>query len=78
MRARNIPKLNEHLDRFDDEYGGVPVTELLFRGDPHVTLVEWTERVAHVGLMADVVAALLDLPELRGMQWCVVVCLHCH
>jgi hypothetical protein len=64
MRARNLPKFHEHLDTFDDEYGGVRVAAFLARGDPSATLVQWTERTERVGLMLDVVAALLSLPDL--------------
>jgi hypothetical protein len=66
IRARNLPKFHEHLDKFDDEYGGVRVAAFLARGDPRATLVQWTERTERVGLMLDVVDALLALPELAN------------
>ncbi len=69
MRPRNHAKFFDNLDKFDDEHGGVPVREFLAlaRGDPREMLVSWTERTDGVGRMPDVVAALLDLPELGGV-----------
>jgi hypothetical protein len=54
----------KHLNEFIAEHGAVLLDDFLELGDPKTTLLCWSRRQDNV--WADVVRALLTLPELKG------------